>query len=304
VSAAALDIARQLFRDHPPVGHFAAPTFLRFDGHRIDLPDASVDRIICFDAFHHVPNPEDVIREFGRVLKPGGIAGFSEPGPAHSRSPQSQYEMTHHRVLENDIHLDELAEFARASGFTDVTVRTLADGTISVDQYLALINGPLTHESRQLALDAVRGPMTSRSIFFFSKGSPIPDSRGHVGLAHTLTVNPTNAFVPDGGSLALTVHARNTGQAIWLRENNSEIYGIVRVGTHLYGADNVLLNIDHSRHFLPRAVGPGDQIEMQIDVPLPTTGDCRIVVDLVAEGVTWFENAGSTAVSVVVSRTR
>ena len=33
------------------------------------LTDESVDRIVCFDAFHHVPNPAEVIGEFGRVVE-------------------------------------------------------------------------------------------------------------------------------------------------------------------------------------------------------------------------------------------
>ena len=93
-SRTALDIGRRLFAELPLIGTAVfAPEFLWFDGRRIDLPDRSVDRIVCFDAFHHVPNPDEVIAEFGRVLRPGGLVGFSEPGRRHSQTAQSQYEM-------------------------------------------------------------------------------------------------------------------------------------------------------------------------------------------------------------------
>jgi len=53
----------------------------------IDLPDASVDRVVCFDSFHHIPNSGKSSRNSAGVLKPGGIAGFSEPGRHHSTPP-------------------------------------------------------------------------------------------------------------------------------------------------------------------------------------------------------------------------
>ena len=98
------------------------PKFLVFDGHTIDLPDGSVDWILCFDAFHHVPNPAEVIAEFARVLRPGGMAGFSEPGPHHSQTEQSQAEMRNFKVLENDLVVEDLERYALAAGFTKAWV--------------------------------------------------------------------------------------------------------------------------------------------------------------------------------------
>src|SRR5882762_9584352 len=63
VSATALAIGRELYQRYPQMGDQPAPTFLLFDGHRLDLPDKSVDRVVCLDAFHHVPNPTEVLGE-------------------------------------------------------------------------------------------------------------------------------------------------------------------------------------------------------------------------------------------------
>ena len=45
-----------------------------------DLPvdDASVDRVICKNVLEYVPDPVATIREFRRILKPGGIAHVSD----------------------------------------------------------------------------------------------------------------------------------------------------------------------------------------------------------------------------------
>jgi ubiquinone/menaquinone biosynthesis C-methylase UbiE len=100
-SLTALEIGKRLFRELPVLGEaIAEPRFVLFNGHTIDVADESIDRIVCFDTFHHVPNQTQVLREFFRVLKWGGVAGFSEPGRGHSQSPQSQYEMRNYRVLE------------------------------------------------------------------------------------------------------------------------------------------------------------------------------------------------------------
>ena len=85
---------------------------------RIDLPDASVDRVISFHAFHHVPNHDDVIGEFARILRPGGIAGFVEPGPRHSETPDAQFEMRTYGVIERDIDIHAIWRTAQRAGFS------------------------------------------------------------------------------------------------------------------------------------------------------------------------------------------
>jgi len=52
-----------------------------------------------------------------RVLKPGAIAGFHEPGPNHSKSAGSQYEMRNFNVLEDDIDIGKIWSLAKEMGF-------------------------------------------------------------------------------------------------------------------------------------------------------------------------------------------
>ena len=42
------------------------------------LPDASVDVALLYDILHHLPQPEKVLRELHRVLKPGGLLSCSD----------------------------------------------------------------------------------------------------------------------------------------------------------------------------------------------------------------------------------
>jgi 2-polyprenyl-3-methyl-5-hydroxy-6-metoxy-1,4-benzoquinol methylase len=62
VSPSALKIGKELYSRQPIIGDKPHPKFLQFDGYKFDLTDESVDRILCFDAFHHIPNPENVLK--------------------------------------------------------------------------------------------------------------------------------------------------------------------------------------------------------------------------------------------------
>lgn len=54
----------------------AARRRLRFaiaaDDRRIDLPDATVDTICCFDVLEHIAHPTENVAEWHRILRPGG----------------------------------------------------------------------------------------------------------------------------------------------------------------------------------------------------------------------------------------
>jgi hypothetical protein len=100
--------------------------------------------------------------------------------------------------------------------------------------------------------------------------------------------------------LPITVHARNTGNAVWKPSARSGI-GYVRCGVQLLDGSMRLLVRDYHRVPLPRAIDPGETITLTFDCPAPATpGQYGFKIDLVAEGVTWFETAGSTAVSQLV----
>jgi ubiquinone/menaquinone biosynthesis C-methylase UbiE len=45
---------------------------------RISIDDSSVDRVVCKNVLEYVPDPLVTIREFHRVLRPGGIAHVSD----------------------------------------------------------------------------------------------------------------------------------------------------------------------------------------------------------------------------------
>lgn len=267
VSASALRIGEKLFKEHPPIQAIIAPKFLLFDGHRLGLNDASVDRVICFDAFHHVPNRPEVLEELTRVLKPGGIMGFAEPGLGHFQSPQSQSEMRDFHVLEDSINPEELLHEAKRLGLS-LTFAPITDLCLPVDYDYFMIP---------------RKPSFDGSIvFFLTKGKYVPDSRIAEGLAHKMEVRKISPG-------KLLVRATNTGSARWLHLGQ---LGKVQVGAHLLDEKDKIANYDYVRVQLPRDIEPGETISLELNA------SGNLVIDMVSEGVSWFENFGSSPVRI------
>jgi SAM-dependent methyltransferase len=301
VSPTALEIAKDLFARLPVVGPRPAPAFQVFDGHHLDLPDAWVDRVHCFDAFHHVPNPAEVLAELGRVLKPGGIAGFCEPGPNHSRTAQSQYEMRNYTIIENDVVMADIWAWAQAAGFTSLELSVFNPKPFRLslaDFDDVLQGGPCTRRY----VDHVREGIGERRIFFLSKGEPlIRDSRDRNGLAGTLQVRLDQVEVGEGEPISGRCLAENTGRNLWLPSDAP--HGPVQVGVHLYDRAGRLLDRDYARIPLDRhySIHPGETVEIPFALSGPAPGEYRLEFDLVSEMVCWFEINGCHPASVMIS---
>jgi MoaA/NifB/PqqE/SkfB family radical SAM enzyme len=69
---------------------------------------------------------------------------------------------------------------------------------------------------------------------------------------------------------------------------------LVRLGAQLCSADGELITRDFARADLPNDLGPGAGADVIVTLPaLATPGRYRIKLDLVNEGVDWFERCGS-----------
>lgn len=56
---------------------------MRNDCSAINLPDACADMLFCHQTLHHLVRQEDSLREFYRILKPGGFLLFAESTRAY-----------------------------------------------------------------------------------------------------------------------------------------------------------------------------------------------------------------------------
>jgi len=292
VSPSALELGRRLFREYPIVGKLLdEPQFVLSDGRTIPLEDQSVDRIVCFDALHHVPNPVTILKELFRILKTGGIAGFAEPGKNHSRSAGAQSEMTNYGLLENDIILENIWEIARDAGFTDMSVVPVlpTELVLGVNEYRDLIEKRNRPEQMLESLAVAGG---RASVFFLMKGPTLYDSRIPFGLQCDLKVDAIQYAFKINRPLKIQCRIKNTGVAVWIHRTPWGI-GNVKIGAHLYDAQKNLIDLDFMRVRFDHDIIPGEIVTQAIDVTIDKGEVFYLGIDLVSEGVAWFEQFGN-----------
>lgn len=303
VSPTALRIGQELYTRQPLIGDKPPPSFSVFDGHHINLPDKSVERIMCLDAFHHVPNPAHVLAELGRVLADGGIAGFAEPGPEHSRSPQSQYEMKKFKVIENDIDIQEIWQQAQQAGFTDIklAVFNIPLFQLGMREFEDFLSGG---ETSQRYAEAARAFMQNQRNFFLYKGKPaMSDSRYRAGLTGKISVALRSSSVKEGEIIRARATVTNSSASVWLPRSAG--IGAVHLGCHVYDSDGKVFQ--HSYHWEALTTGegrhilPNETVETEVYVPALPRGRYILEFDLVSNEVCWFVAVnGSQPVRVAV----
>lgn len=284
-SNAALSIAERSLEAMPMPPATTPPEFLRFDGRRIELADASVDRISCIDAFHHVSNQADVLAEFRRVLKVGGVVVLVEPGPHHSTTSLSQSEMRNHVVVERDIVIEDLESLALAAGFESMRVGVYnpIPDLVPVAAFASTLDG-----ADDVVLNGARRFQTNhRHIVLRVAGERTRDSRRRHALHADFDV------VRSGSGWSFT--AENTA-ATWLPSGQG--VGAVNLGVHTFDSSRTLLDLDFARVAISdEPVESGAVVHADFDLPPLPADVAFLTFDLVAEGVAWFEDVGGRAVT-------
>lgn len=274
-----------------------------YDGRRLPVDDESLDRIVCFDAFHHVRDQNATIREFARVLKRGGRAAFMEPGPNHSKQPQSQAEMARFKVIENDVSMEEITCIAVEAGFDKprLLVQFPQPFTVEADDFNAWARKGIPRRWADDAIVQLHKQLTNGQCFYLVKLGPrdgTPDSRRPEGLAGRIEVLDAS-FRPAGAGhgihLALRLH--NNGAARWLTTSGA---GQVNLGIQVVDAQGRLVDDNFGRLQLgPSMVEPGGSVEVSGVIRVPDLPGFQLRLDLVSELVAWF-SSGNAASAVVV----
>ena len=288
---------------------------------------------ICLSAIHHVPDIPAAVREIARVLDSGGVALFSEPGRGHAEAPVATAAMRDFGVLEQDILVGDFVHACREAGFADVRVKPLVYTVPGFDltleaweawtrlasskrprRALAKIGlacaelvglgkqGPVFEDTFAISLVRTLRPLVEHHPVIVASKSAATDRAGARWRADVRVDIGDHAVA--GTTLKATMHASNTGFGTWRPQSRSGI-GHVTCGVQLLDGSMRLIDRDYHRVPLPRVVDPGDSLTLTFDCPMPReAGDYGLKFDLVAEGITWFETAGSAAITRTVTVAR
>jgi len=297
------------------------------DMEHLPFADGSFDKAICLNALHHVPDIPRALGEIARVLDEDGVAVFSEPGKGHDARPGSLAAVRDFGVLEQEILVTDVLEACARAGFAEVRITPLAYtlpglGLAPGDWaawdrqarrrrpfraaekiwrgVLELLGlgkrGPLFEEAFAATIvRTLKGAMDDHPIVVARKRrSPSRDTRR---FSAAIAVLEAPGPSTPGHPVGLRVRARNTSGAPWHASNPSGV-GHVRLGVQLLDADGRLLNRDFHRADLPADVAPGGDVVLAVTCPAPAaSGTYTLKLDLVAEGVSWFEPHGSGTAS-------
>ncbi len=127
-----IDIAPTFIR-HAREAEAATPLGIAYrqgDARRLDLPDASTDFVTAFMSLMDMPQPEQVLAEAARVLRPGGFLQFSILHPC--------FVPPHRRVLRDDGGTVSAIEVAGYFAATEGQVDRWWFGSLPPDQRAAV----------------------------------------------------------------------------------------------------------------------------------------------------------------------
>lgn len=291
ISEGGLEMARRFVDEHP----LLRTQDIRFEAIRqeksVPLEDSSVDRLICFDSFHHVSDQAAYLQEFHRVLAPGGLAIFHEPGPRHSRTEQSQLEMREFAVIENDIFIDEIWANAQKAGFVDIEMAIFSDFpvTMSLEGFNRGIKGllaPWTYY--KLGRQLMQQSYDKRVFVLHKAGTLDASSRFADQLDGRLSL-VEQGFEPEKRIFTAVLEVANTGPGSWLSSGAG--FGAVNLGLNAMGAEGlkaypdgihlpVVSDVTHS--------GQARRVTVTAEIPWQLGPDFTVEIQLVSESVAWF----------------
>ncbi len=128
--------------------------------------------------------------------------------------------------------------------------------------------------------------------------SPLPDRayKADITLAAPLTA------LKAGQKQIINVRIKNASDVLWLVYGTGESnkYRVAVGDTWLDSNGKVITNMD-GRYGLPADLRPGREVEVPLTITVPANpGKYILQLDLVQEGVTWFQDKGSPVLKVNV----
>ena len=253
------------------------------------------DVAVLYDAMHHFDEELETLRVIRRALLPGGRIYIHEgvrPPAGSDGERELLEEMRRYGTLESPFDPEYLLQVVGDAGFVDVQRLVEVDRLISPTASLM----ELRRLWRQL-----RQPDTNTVI------ATNPSVNGVGGsattLAATLVVSQITPPLDGGDVVGVRIVATNTGTREWPASGTvPPPRGTVTLAPFTGSAHN---RAEFGRVPVPWTVHPGQSVEIDLAISRSGLGDSpSVFVELVAEGVSWFGDLGSPALTIPVESLR
>ncbi|HEX3557969.1 MAG TPA: methyltransferase domain-containing protein [Pyrinomonadaceae bacterium] len=264
-------------------------TFQVHDIERAPLAER-FDAVICYDSLHHFEDERAVVRHLAAMLPVGGQLFIleGERPPAGSRGEEELREvMREFRTLESPFDHRYLRALLDEQGFAVVGDYVSVNGLFERDRLegdrLPLLKLPTNYHY-----------FTCKKVCEGARASTVPDSRRPGTLAARFQLlAPAPARVAPGEMLVVPLAIENTGDTLWLTDQTARP-GVVMPAVRVFDREGALVSEFHGEPLLPRAVAPGETVELKIEYVASRRGGAyTLKLDLVDQHVCWFEQRGS-----------
>jgi SAM-dependent methyltransferase/uncharacterized protein YbaR (Trm112 family) len=95
------------------------PHLVQADTENLPIRPGILDAVLCYEAFHHIPDRAQAMKGFSRVLKAGKRVVLAEPGGAHESAAVSVDAMQKYGILERGMELSDISLYIAGSGLSN-----------------------------------------------------------------------------------------------------------------------------------------------------------------------------------------
>jgi len=245
------------------------------------------EAIICYDSLHHFEDERAVLKNVAAMLDYGGqlfVLEGEQPPEGSETEVELRNAMRQYETLESPFSRDYLLSLLREHGFAVVgdyiSVNGLFDReTLNGDRLLPIETPAFNY-------------LLCKKVSL--KGGEILDSRnpGELRARFTLRGELPSIVVP-GAAINLPIEIENAGDTLWL-VSRAAPKGTVRLGVKILDEMNEIIDETHGSPPLPRAVAPGERVQLNVNHPAPDSpGRYTLKIDLVCQDICWFEQQDS-----------
>jgi 2-polyprenyl-3-methyl-5-hydroxy-6-metoxy-1,4-benzoquinol methylase/glycosyltransferase involved in cell wall biosynthesis len=253
------------------------------------------DAVLCYDSLHHFENEAAVMRNIAAMLTVGGVLFILEgERPALGSATEAELlgVMTEYGTLESPFDYGHLRQILDEHGFAVIgdyaSVNGLFERATIEDERLPLKNVALNYHY-----------LACKKVADGAAASTVPDSRAPGILrARIALIERGPVQLKSGEALNIELEIENTGDTLWLAGRETRT-GVVMPGVRILDDQGTLVSEFHGEPPLPRAVAPGETIQLKVEHAAPQRlGNYQLKFDLVDQQVCWFEDAGSEALTI------